>query len=42
LEAQSLVLTLSSLLSILFLSFHLADDMVRGFESGKLENYPVD
>lgn len=34
------MLTITSLLSILFLTFHLADDMVRGFESGKLENYP--
>ncbi|MES1242714.1 MAG: hypothetical protein ABUT39_13950 [Acidobacteriota bacterium] len=37
---QNLMLTLSSLFSILLLSFHLADDMVRGFETGKLENYP--
>ena len=34
------LLTITSLLSLLFLTFHLADDMVRGFESGKLENYP--
>lgn len=34
------MLTITSLLSLLFLTFHLADDMVRGFESGKLENYP--
>lgn len=28
--------TLASLFSILLLSFHLADDIVRGFEPGKL------
>jgi len=28
------MLTVSSLLSILFLSFHLTDDIVRGFEPG--------
>jgi len=27
-----------SLLSILFLTFHLADDIVRGFEPGKVSN----
>ncbi len=37
---QNLTLTVTSLLSILLFSFHLADDMVRGFETGKLENYP--
>jgi len=33
---QKAILTITSLLSILFLSFHLADDIVRGFEPGKL------
>ena len=31
---HSLMLTIASLLSILFLSFHLADDIVRGMASG--------
>lgn len=31
-------LTISSLLTLLFLSFHLADDIVRGFERGGLAN----
>jgi hypothetical protein len=33
---QKETLTITSLLSILFLSFHLTDDIVRGFEPGKL------
>ena len=33
---QKHTLTVTSLLSILFLSFHLTDDIVRGFEPGKL------
>jgi hypothetical protein len=32
------MLTITSLLSILFFTFHLADDIVRGFEPGKLTN----
>jgi hypothetical protein len=32
------LLTISCLLSILFLTFHLADDIVRGFEKGGLSN----
>ena len=32
------LLTITSLLSILFFTFHLADDIVRGFEPGKLTN----
>ena len=32
------LLTIASLLSILLLSFHLADDIVRGFERGGLAN----
>jgi hypothetical protein len=32
------MLTISSLLSILFVSFHLSDDIVRGFEPGGVKN----
>jgi hypothetical protein len=35
---HSTILTIASLLSILFLTFHLADDIVRGFEPGGLTN----
>jgi hypothetical protein len=35
---NSALLTITSLLSILFLTFHLADDIVRGFEKGGLSN----
>lgn len=31
---QNVVLTITSLLSMLFLTFHLSDDIVRGFEPG--------
>ena len=31
-------LTIASLLLVLFLTFHLADDIVRGFEPGGLSN----
>jgi hypothetical protein len=31
---QSLLLTITSVLSILFMTFHLTDDIVRGFENG--------
>jgi hypothetical protein len=31
-------LTITSLLSILFMTFHLADDVVRGFEPGGFKN----
>jgi hypothetical protein len=34
----SVLLTVASLLSILFLTFHLADDIVRGFEDGGPSN----
>ena len=34
----SVILTISSLLSILLFSFHLADDIVRGIEPGTLIN----
>jgi hypothetical protein len=32
------MLTIASLLSILFFTFHLADDIVRGFEPGGVKN----
>ena len=32
------LLTITSLLSILFITLHLADDIVRGFEKGGLSN----
>jgi hypothetical protein len=35
---NSVMLTIASLLSILFFTFHLADDIVRGMEPGKLSN----
>jgi hypothetical protein len=35
---QNLMLTISSLLSLLLLTFHLTDDIVRGFEKGGLAN----
>jgi hypothetical protein len=35
---RSVMLTIASLLSVLFLTFHLADDIVRGFEKGGLSN----
>ncbi|HET7442831.1 MAG TPA: hypothetical protein VFJ47_16130 [Terriglobales bacterium] len=35
---QNVVLTVASLLSILFVTFHLADDIVRGMEPGTLSN----
>jgi hypothetical protein len=35
---HSVMLTIASLLSILFFTFHLADDIVRGIEPGKLTN----
>jgi hypothetical protein len=31
---ENLLLAITSLLSILFMTFHLADDIVRGFEKG--------
>ncbi len=37
---HKVTLMITSLLSILLFSCHWADDMVRGFERGKLENYP--
>jgi hypothetical protein len=35
---SNIVLTITSLLSILLLTFHLTDDIVRGFEKGGLSN----
>lgn len=35
---QSVVLTIASLLSILLVTLHLADDIVRGFEAGGPSN----
>jgi hypothetical protein len=35
---QDRMLTIASLLSILFLTFHLAEDIVRGFEPGGFKN----
>lgn len=38
---QTSILTIASLLSVLFFTFHLADDIVRGFEKGGLSNLTV-
>ena len=35
---QNVVLTIASLLSILFMTLHLADDIVRGMEPGTLQD----
>jgi hypothetical protein len=35
---SNVVLTITSLLSILLLTFHLSDDIVRGYEQGTLSN----
>jgi hypothetical protein len=35
---HNVMLTIASLLSILFMTFHLADDVVRGFEPGGFKN----
>jgi hypothetical protein len=35
---QNPMLTISSLLAILFMTLHLADDIVRGFEPGGFKN----
>jgi hypothetical protein len=35
---ETTILVIASLLSILLLTFHLADDIVRGFEPGKVSN----
>jgi hypothetical protein len=38
---QTAVLVISSLLAILFGTFHLTDDIIRGFAPGGLSNVPV-
>ena len=38
---HTVMLTITSLLLLLFLTFHLADDIVRGFEPGGLSNLVV-
>ena len=38
---NSVMLTITSLLSVLFLTFHLAHDIVRGYEPGGLSNLVV-
>ncbi|HSE32467.1 MAG TPA: hypothetical protein VLA93_12925 [Pyrinomonadaceae bacterium] len=35
---ENLKLTITSLLAIVFMSFHIADDIVRGFEPGGFKN----
>jgi hypothetical protein len=35
---ESVILTIASLLSLLFFTLHVADDIVRGFETGDLSN----
>ena len=35
---QNVMLTSASLLSILFFTFHLADDIIRGMEPGTVVN----
>jgi hypothetical protein len=35
---HNVTLTIASLLSILFMTFHLTDDIIRGFEKGGLSN----
>ena len=35
---RNVMLTITSLLSILFMTFHLSDDIVRGFEPGGVKN----
>jgi hypothetical protein len=38
---QNVMLTITSLLSILFFTFHVADDIVRGMEPGTVVNLPA-
>jgi hypothetical protein len=38
---QNAILVVTSLLSIVLATFHLADDIVRGFEPGQLSNLAV-
>jgi hypothetical protein len=37
-KTEGVPLTIASLLSILFMTFHLSDDIVRGFEPGGFKN----
>ncbi len=37
-KKHNVMLTITSLLSVLFFTFHLADDIVRGFEKGGIYN----
>jgi hypothetical protein len=37
-KKETVTLTITSLLSILLFTFHLADDIVRGYEKGGLSN----
>jgi hypothetical protein len=37
-KGDDIKLTITSLLSILFLTFHLSEDIVRGFEPGGVKN----
>ena len=36
---HNVMLTIASLLSILFVTFHIAEDVVRGFEPGGFRNF---
>jgi len=38
---QNVILIITSLLSILLVTFHLADDIVRGFEKGGVSNLTI-
>jgi len=38
---RNVALTISSLLSVLFFTFHIAGDIVRGYEKGGLSNFPA-
>jgi hypothetical protein len=38
---QSVLLTIASMLSVLFFSLHVTDDIVRGFEPGGPSNLPA-
>src|SRR5262245_66271901 len=38
-DKDRLTWTITSLLSIVLLTFHLTEDIVRGFEAGKVPNY---
>ncbi len=38
---HTVTLTITSLLSVLFTTFHLTDDIVRGMSPGGISNLPV-